>query len=132
MARAVLIALLSIGWAAAAFADAGWSHYGGDEGGLRYSAAAQITPENVDDLIPVWTYSTGDLARRDAKTMRRTSMQVTPISRRRQAPRLLKLQRSDRARSGYRERALAVRSKNPDREDLSGEQVQLSWRRYMA
>jgi len=79
MARAILIALISIVWSASAFADAGWSHYGGDEGGQRYSEAAQITPENVNELIPVWTYSTGDLAKRDAKTMRRTSMQVTPI-----------------------------------------------------
>jgi quinoprotein glucose dehydrogenase len=79
MTRAILIALIGIACSASAFADAGWSHYGGDEGGLRYSAAAQITPENVDELIPVWTYSTGDLAKRDAKTMRRTSMQVTPI-----------------------------------------------------
>jgi quinoprotein glucose dehydrogenase len=79
MARAVLIAVMSVVWAAVASADAGWGHYGGDEGGTRYSVAAQITPENVDDLIPVWTYSTGDLAKRDAKTMRRTSMQVTPI-----------------------------------------------------
>lgn len=77
--RALVLFVLSLGAAAAAAAEAGWGHYGGDEGGTRYSAAAQITPENVDDLIPVWTYSTGDLAKRDAATMRRTSMQVTPI-----------------------------------------------------
>ena len=59
--------------------EAGWSHYGGDEGGSRYSAATQITPVNVDNLVPAWTFSTGDLAKRDRKTMRRTSMQVTPI-----------------------------------------------------
>ncbi|MEO6408826.1 MAG: hypothetical protein ABIO45_08745 [Burkholderiaceae bacterium] len=29
---------------------AGWPHYGGDAGGTRYSAAAQITPANVDGL----------------------------------------------------------------------------------
>ena len=79
MARAILVALISIVWSASAFADAGWPYYGGDEGGLRYSTASQITPENVDDLIPIWTYSTGDLKLRDPKTMRRTSMQVTPI-----------------------------------------------------
>ena len=75
------IALLcTLGAALAASAeDAGWSHYGGDEGGSRYSAAKQITPDNVDNLIPAWTFSTGDLAKRDRKTMRRTSMQVTPI-----------------------------------------------------
>ncbi len=60
-------------------AESAWPHYGGDEGGTRYSAAAQITPRNIDNLIPVWTYTTGDLAKRDAKTMRRTKLQVTPI-----------------------------------------------------
>jgi quinoprotein glucose dehydrogenase len=75
------IALLcTMGAALAASAEeAGWSHYGGDEGGSRYSAARQITPDNVDNLVPAWTFSTGDLAKRDRKTMRRTSMQVTPI-----------------------------------------------------
>jgi len=75
------IALLcTIGAALAASAeDAGWSHYGGDEGGSRYSAAKQITPDNVGKLILAWSFSTGDLANRERKTMRRTSMQVTPI-----------------------------------------------------
>ena len=80
MGRFALFIFIVCACAAAANAgNAGWSYYGGDEGGLRYSPAAEITPANVDDLIPAWTYSTGDLARRDAKTMRRTSMQVTPI-----------------------------------------------------
>src|SRR5262245_50133840 len=48
------------------FAEAGWEHYGGDAGGMRYSEAAQITPANVNDLVPVWTWRTGDLARRSA------------------------------------------------------------------
>ena len=75
------IALLcTIGAALAVRADeAGWSHYGGDEGGSRFSVARQITPENVDSLIPAWSFSTGDLAKRDRKTMRRTSLQATPI-----------------------------------------------------
>ncbi|MFM9862710.1 MAG: pyrroloquinoline quinone-dependent dehydrogenase, partial [Micropepsaceae bacterium] len=57
----------------------GWSQYGGDQGGMRYSKVAQITAANVDDLIPIWTYSTGDIAKRDAKTMRRTKFEATPI-----------------------------------------------------
>lgn len=63
----------------AAAESAGWQHYGGDEGGSRYSSARQITPDNVQDLIRAWEFSTGDLAKRDRKTMRRSSMQVTPI-----------------------------------------------------
>ena len=58
---------------------AGWSHYGGDSGGQKYSPAGQITPDNVGELIPAWTYSTGDLTRRDKALMRRTKLQTTPI-----------------------------------------------------
>jgi quinoprotein glucose dehydrogenase len=36
--------------AAAAVPDVGWSAYGGDAGGMRYSPAAQITPVNVGQL----------------------------------------------------------------------------------
>ena len=64
---------------APALADAGWPVYGGDDGGMRYSPANQITPENVDNLIPIWTYHTGDIEKRDAKTMRRTKLEGTPI-----------------------------------------------------
>ena len=63
----------------AALADAGWPAYGGDDGGMRYSPAKEITPANVDDLIPIWTYHTGDMQKRDAKTMRRTKLEATPI-----------------------------------------------------
>ena len=80
MTRAFAFGVLSLLWMAVpAAADAGWDAYGGDQGGMRYSAAAQITRANVDDLIPVWTYSTGDMMKRDAKTMRRTKFQATPI-----------------------------------------------------
>lgn len=74
-----LLCIACVCAAAVSAAEAGWPYYGGDEGGLRYSPAVQITLANVDDLIPVWTYSTGDLATRDAKTMRRTKFQATPI-----------------------------------------------------
>lgn len=37
--------------------------YGRDAAGTRYSPANQITRENVKDLVPVWTYRTGDFAR---------------------------------------------------------------------
>ncbi len=41
--------------------DIEWPSYGGDEGGTRYSAANEITPENVGQLEIVWTYRTGDI-----------------------------------------------------------------------
>jgi quinoprotein glucose dehydrogenase len=40
-------------------ADAGWPYYGADQGGQRWSPAAQITPANVRALKVAWTYSTG-------------------------------------------------------------------------
>ena len=56
----------------------GWSHYGGDPGGHRYSNASQITIDNVDSLIPVWEYRTGDLISK-AELMDRSASQATPI-----------------------------------------------------
>ena len=39
--------------------DGEWLHYGNDAHGTRYSPLAQITPENVGRLQPVWTYHAG-------------------------------------------------------------------------
>src|SRR5689334_11192121 len=80
MQRLWMFVVVMLGFASGiALADAGWPVYGGDDGGERYSPAAQITPKNVDDLIPVWTYHTGDIDKRDAKTMHRTKLEGTPI-----------------------------------------------------
>jgi len=57
-------------------ADVGWPFYGGDEGGQRFSPAAQITPVNVKDLAVAWTYSTGEKARH---SLRSASFEDTPI-----------------------------------------------------
>ena len=55
-----------------------WSHSGGDAGGMRYTTAAEITPENVNRLVPVWTYRTGHMqAPEDA--FERSKFEVTPI-----------------------------------------------------
>ncbi|MDA0993703.1 MAG: pyrroloquinoline quinone-dependent dehydrogenase [Proteobacteria bacterium] len=56
----------------------GWSSYGGDAGGHRYSDAAQITIENVDTLVPAWEYRTGDLVDK-AAAMSRAATEGTPI-----------------------------------------------------
>ncbi|MDH4258765.1 MAG: pyrroloquinoline quinone-dependent dehydrogenase [Gammaproteobacteria bacterium] len=59
-------------------AATGWSHPGGDAGGMRYTPAAEITPENVDRLVPVWTHRTGHMqAPEDARE--RSKFEVTPI-----------------------------------------------------
>ncbi|HWH83588.1 MAG TPA: pyrroloquinoline quinone-dependent dehydrogenase [Burkholderiaceae bacterium] len=58
---------------------AGWAHYGGDAGGTRYSASAQITPANVDGLRRQWLYRTGDVQKRDPALMKRIKFETTPI-----------------------------------------------------
>ena len=56
----------------------GWSAYGGDAGGSRYSALAQITPENVARLRQVWVYRTGELGQ-GVKDWDRSAFEATPI-----------------------------------------------------
>ena len=56
----------------------GWQTYGGDPGGHRYSAADDVTPDNVKELVAAWTYQTGAFEGRES-VRRRTSFQATPI-----------------------------------------------------
>lgn len=56
----------------------GWSQYGGDAGGNRYSAAAQIDTSNVSDLDVAWMYRTGALKGREAAADN-VAFEVTPI-----------------------------------------------------
>tara|TARA_R110002074_G_scaffold143733_1_gene290931 strand:- start:431 stop:2518 length:2088 start_codon:yes stop_codon:yes gene_type:complete len=62
-----------------AASDAAWTHYGGDAGGMRYSPAEEITPENVDQLIRAWVYRTGELQTRSPKALRQMKWQTTPV-----------------------------------------------------
>ncbi|HEY4956889.1 MAG TPA: pyrroloquinoline quinone-dependent dehydrogenase [Caldimonas sp.] len=79
MGRALAaVALLCAGVGAVA-ADIGWSHYGNDAGGRRFSDAALIRADNVAGLRAQWTYRTGDLASRPAALMRRIKFETTPI-----------------------------------------------------
>lgn len=59
-------------------AGAGWGHYGGDAGGMRFSPAAQITPANVGALRRVWVHDTGDMERRP-EAVRHAAFEATPI-----------------------------------------------------
>ncbi|MFS0850439.1 membrane-bound PQQ-dependent dehydrogenase, glucose/quinate/shikimate family [Novosphingobium panipatense] len=56
-------------------ADGDWIAYGNDRGGSRFSPLEQITPSNVGNLKPAWTFHAGKLA--DGKV--RTSFQANPI-----------------------------------------------------
>jgi quinoprotein glucose dehydrogenase len=55
-----------------------WPEYGRDKAGTRYSALDQITPANVSELEPAWTYHTGEMQRRGA-AFARSKDQNTPI-----------------------------------------------------
>jgi quinoprotein glucose dehydrogenase len=57
---------------------AGWTHWGGDAAGTRFSPLDEITPQNVSRLERAWTFRTGDW---DPTERRRTSFQATPVLR---------------------------------------------------
>ncbi|HWM61418.1 MAG TPA: PQQ-binding-like beta-propeller repeat protein, partial [Rhizomicrobium sp.] len=80
MARMANLAVgLAVAMAApCAAAEPGWPHYGGDQGGQRYSAATQITPANVGGLKPAWSFSTGAMTAH-AGAMGEASFEDTPI-----------------------------------------------------
>lgn len=73
---AALLMVLACGGAQAA--GAGWPAYGGDQGGMRFSPASQITPANVTKLKPAWTTSTGAMTRH-SHAIRRSAFENTPI-----------------------------------------------------
>ncbi|WP_164116431.1 pyrroloquinoline quinone-dependent dehydrogenase [Sphingorhabdus sp. Alg239-R122] len=57
----------------------GWDAYGGDGFGNRYSRAADITPDNVQDLEVAWSFQTGALEGRSEAALRRAAFETTPI-----------------------------------------------------
>lgn len=76
--RASFVAAASLIVFPASAAAPGWQYYGGDQGGERYSTAAQINPANVTSLTEAWSYSTGDMASK-GDTMKEASFEDTPI-----------------------------------------------------
>jgi quinoprotein glucose dehydrogenase len=78
MKRALLLVLVASVSQAATETTDGWSAYGGDPGGSRYSSLAQITAKNVSGLKVAWTYRTGELGQ-GVKDWRRSAFEATPI-----------------------------------------------------
>ncbi len=74
----LLVSFTLGGTVAAGAPDAGWSAYGGDEGGTRYSRLTQITPSNVGQLRVAWTFRTGELGQ-GVKDWSRSAFEATPI-----------------------------------------------------
>ena len=58
--------------------DTQWPTYGGDPGGQRYTASAQITRANVTQLQPAWTFHTGSVAK-NRTGVKNSSFEATPI-----------------------------------------------------
>lgn len=84
MAAFALCAILLAGVARAEDAQGhmthgGWSFYGGDEGGQRYTGADEITPDNVSGLELAWRYRTGALKGKPKEVLARTAFETTPI-----------------------------------------------------
>ncbi len=55
-----------------------WMHYGGDEGGSRFSALDQVNRDNVGNLELAWTYRTGAVDE-NPKLKMFIDFQATPI-----------------------------------------------------
>ena len=64
--------------ARASLPDVGWTHYGNDEGGSRYSPATQVDTDNVGRLAPVWVFRTGETGEGYTSAYKHT-FQATPI-----------------------------------------------------
>ena len=56
-----------------------WPGVGNDPGCIRYSPLDEINRENVDRLRPAWTYHTGELDRRPARTIECTPIVVDGV-----------------------------------------------------
>ena len=74
LAAGLLLALNSLAAPAGAA-----EYYGYDQGGSRFAPLDQITPGNVNQLVPAWTYHTGDLKSRAPDVLNRATFEVTPI-----------------------------------------------------
>jgi len=74
----ISVLLLTFGRLAAEPGSA-WEHWGGDQGGTRFSSLTQITPANVGRLVRAFEFHTGDLARRPPAVMARTKFEATPL-----------------------------------------------------
>ena len=73
------LASLTLGVLSLAAPACAAEYYGYDQGGARFAPLDQITPGNVDQLIPAWFYHTGDLKGRAPDVLKRSKFEVTPI-----------------------------------------------------
>jgi quinoprotein glucose dehydrogenase len=80
--RIVLMRVLAVLVALIAFATpsaSAWDHWGGDQGGMKFSTLDKITPQNANNLIRAWEFRTGDLQNRPPEVMKWTKFESTPL-----------------------------------------------------
>ncbi|TXS91843.1 pyrroloquinoline quinone-dependent dehydrogenase [Parahaliea aestuarii] len=78
----LLIAAMSLSFDAlgAGVDEGSWPHYGGDEGGQRYSPLSDISTGNVAELEIAWEYHTGDLVDgAGLASMKLPAFEATPL-----------------------------------------------------
>lgn len=59
--------------------ETSWDQWGANAGGTRFTASAQITPDNAAHLQVAWRYSTGELSRRAEGMLVNSTNETTPI-----------------------------------------------------
>lgn len=69
---------LLLSWGSLAADDRGWTVYGHDAGGTRYSPLKQIDTKNVARLRVAWTYRTGALDQQ-GRANEKAAFEATPI-----------------------------------------------------
>ena len=76
--RVLVLCILATPLVAQTTPGTDWPYYGGDAGGMRYSALKQINEENVSRLKIAWVFHTGDVS--DGKHgKQRSGFEATPI-----------------------------------------------------
>ncbi len=76
-AAALLVATMIGGPGRKQTPQADWTSFGGDEAGRRFSPLGEITPVNVAQLIPVWTFELRPADRSDARLL---TSNMTPLA----------------------------------------------------
>jgi quinoprotein glucose dehydrogenase len=56
-----------------------WPHYGGDEGGTRWTPLTQVAPANVERLEIAWVHHTGDVSDGRGEIPSTSAFEATPI-----------------------------------------------------
>ncbi len=79
MTRLLVFTWLALFLSVANAQDADWICVGGDRGCMRYSSLSQINRDNIGNLQVAWVYHTGELDRRQKKTIECTPLVIDGV-----------------------------------------------------